>query len=136
SALATGWVEWGRSAEKLDRIAVAAEHGLVRASDQALSVRVRLDDSIAPGEPIFYRVVAQPLTYKNAYQLSRGEAVASPVKRLRLPSAAAKQITIAIVNDTHENKETIAALHSRVAAIAPDVLSWNGDTCNDFDAKD
>lgn len=136
SALATGWVEWGRSADRLDRVAVAAEHGLVRASDQALGVRVRLDDSIAAGEPIFYRVVAQPLAYKTAYQLSRGESVASPVQRLRLPSATAEKITIAIVNDTHENKETLAALHARIATVDPELLIWNGDTCNDFDAKD
>src|SRR5688572_24007570 len=47
SALATGWVEWGRSADRLDRVAIAADHGLVRASDRAISVRVRLDESIA-----------------------------------------------------------------------------------------
>lgn len=136
SALATGWVEWGTSADKLDRIAVAAEHGLVCASDQALGVRVRLRDPMLANEPIFYRVVAQPLSYKNAYLLQRGSAVMSPVQRLRLPSATAEQITIAIVNDTHENKETLSALHTRVAAINPDLLIWNGDTCNDFDAKD
>lgn len=26
--------------------------------------------------------------------------------------------------------------HARVAAVDPDVLVWNGDTCNDFDAQD
>lgn len=135
SALATGWVEWGWSAERLDRIAMAAEHGLVRASDLALSVRVRFDKTAA-GKPVYYRVVAQPLAYKTAYQLERGESVASEVRRLRLPSAEADQITIAIVNDTHENQPTLDALHERVAAVAPDVLVWNGDTCNDFDAKD
>lgn len=136
SALATGWVEWGWSADRLDRVAIAAQHGLVRASDQALSVRVRLDEPAAPGKPIFYRVVAQPLTYKNAYKLERGDTQASQVQRLRLPSAQAEQITIAFVNDTHENQPTLDALHARIAALDPDVLLWNGDTCNDFDAQD
>ncbi len=136
SALATGWVEWGRSADHLDQTAISAHHGLVRASNQALSVRVRLDKPLAPGESIFYRIVAQPLTYKNAYQLERGEVVQSPVYRLRLPSPEADRITIAIVNDTHENRATLAALHTRVAEVDPDVLIWNGDTCNDFDAQD
>lgn len=131
SALATGWVEWGWSADRLDRVAIAAQHGLVRASDQALSVRVRLDEPAAPGKPIFYRVVAQPLTYKNAYKLERGDTQASQVQRLRLPSAQAEQITIAFVNDTHENQPTLDALHARIAALDPDVLLWNGDTCND-----
>lgn len=136
SGLATGWVEWGRTADRLDRLAIAAQHGLVSASDQALSIRVRLSEPIAKGESIYYRVVVQPLGYKNAYQLQRGEPVASPVHRLRLPGAEADQVTIAIVNDTHENQQTLTALHKRVAEIAPDFLVWNGDTCNDFDAKD
>lgn len=136
SALATGWVEWGWSPDRLDRTAVAADHGLIRASNTALSVRVRLGEPVAAGKPVYYRVVAQPLAYKNAYQLQRGEAVASEVQRLQLPTADADKITIAIINDTHESQPTIDALHARVAALNPDVLLWNGDTCNDFDAKD
>jgi predicted phosphodiesterase len=136
SALATGWVEWGWSAERLDRVAVAAHHGLVRASDSALAVRVQLGESPTAGKLIYYRVVAQPLAYKTAYELARGKAVAGAVQRLRLPTAAADQITIAIVNDTHENRATLDALHTRIAAVDPDVLLWNGDTCNDFDAQD
>jgi len=73
SALATGWVEWGWSPKRLDRTAIAARHGLVRASDRALSVRVRLDAEVAPDKPVYYRVVAQPLAYKNAYELERGD---------------------------------------------------------------
>lgn len=135
SALTTGWVEWGWAADQLDQIAMAAEHGLVRASDLALSIRVRLGEA-AVGRPVYYRIVAQPLAYKTAYQLERGESIASQVQRLRLPSAEADRITIAIVNDTHENQATLDALHERVAAVDPDILVWNGDTCNDFDAKD
>lgn len=89
-----------------------------------------------PNKPIYYRVVAQPLAYKTAYELERGESVAGEVRRLRLPSAGANRIKIGIVNDTHENPATLDALHERVAAVDPDVLVWNGDTCNDFDAKD
>ena len=135
SALATGWVEWGWSADRLEHRALAAHHGLVRASDLALSVRVRLDSTVDANKPIYYRVVAQSLAYKTAYELERGPTVASPVQRLRLPSANADQITIAVVNDTHENSATLDALQGRVAAVDPDVLVWNGDTCNDFDAQ-
>lgn len=136
SALATGWIEWGWSADRLDHTAVAAHHGLIRASDVALSIRVRLDQAVAANQPVYYRVVAQPLAYKNAYQLERGESIGGAVQRLRLPRAGADRITIAIVNDTHENQATLDALYERVVAQDPDVLVWNGDTCNDFDAKD
>lgn len=136
SSLATGWVEWGWSAERLDHTAIATHHGLVRASDVALSVRVRLGETIAAPKAIYYRVVAQPLTYKNAYELERGPSVASAVQRLQLPAAGLDKVTVAIVNDTHENLETLDALHARMDSVNPDVLVWNGDTCNDFDAHD
>lgn len=136
SRLATGWVEWGTSADRLDRTAVAAHHGLVQASDRALAIRVHFEEPLPAGQPIYYRVVVQPLAYKNAYTLERGEPTSTPTYTLRLPNPAAERVTIAFVNDTHENRETIAALHERVAALAPDLLIWNGDTCNDFDLQD
>jgi len=136
SSLATGWVEWGWSPDRLEHTAIAADHGLIRASDLALSVRVRLDSPAAAGKPVYYRVVAQSLAYQTAYKLERGEAVASEVHRLQLPSASVETITIAIVNDTHENAATLDALYGRVTSINPDLLVWNGDTCNDFDARD
>lgn len=136
SSLATGWVQWGLSAEQLDRTAIAHQHGLISASDRALSVRLSLDDDKLSGQTIYYRVVAQPLAYKNAYTLERGEPQSSPVYALRLPSATATEVTIAIINDTHEQRQTLRTLHDRLEAIAPDVLIWNGDTCNDFDAQD
>lgn len=136
STLATGWVEWGWSSERLDHVAVAAHHGLIQASDLALSVRVRLDQPATADKPVYYRVVAQSLAYKTAYQLERGSPVAGSVQRLQLPAMGSAQITIGIINDTHENHATLNALYARVAAVDPDLLLWNGDTCNDFDAHD
>src|SRR5690606_34747910 len=125
SSLATGWVQWGQTAEQLDQTAIAHEHGLISASDRALSIRLPLDDGKFAGQTLFYRVVAQPLAYKNAYQLERGETQSSPVYALRLPDPAAEEVTIAIVNDTHEQSQTLRALHDRLAAIDPDALVWN-----------
>lgn len=136
SALATGWVQWGRTADQLDQTAIAHRNGLIHASDRALSVRVPLGDSLPNGGTVFYRVVVQPLAYKNAYQLLRGETEATQVYRLNLPDPNGRQVTVAIVNDTHEQPQTLKALHERIRGLAPDVLVWNGDTCNDFDAAD
>ncbi len=136
SGFATGWVEWGFSADQLDRVAIAHSHGLIRASDRALLVRVGPIELPSADSPIYYRFVVQPLAYKNAYQLQRGESQATPVFQLRLPRSDAQEITVAIVNDTHENSETLKALHQRIEELKPDVLVWNGDTCNDFDLQD
>jgi predicted phosphodiesterase len=126
--LATGWVEWGLAPDRLDQRAVASRAGLVAASDRAMIVPVCLGGSGKPGEPIYYRAVAQALRYESAYKLQREEPVASPVYRLTVPPPAAAGIRIAVINDTHEQAESLKAVASRIEAIAPDALVWNGDT--------
>ena len=136
SGLATGRVEWGATAEALDQVAVPARNGLVAADEDVLVLPVRFPARRAAGSTVFYRVVATPLAYANAYKLSRGPEAATAVRALRLPDPAAATFRLAVVNDTHEQPATLAALATRLAGIDPEALVWNGDTCNDFDAKD
>jgi predicted phosphodiesterase len=133
--LATGWVEWGWSADKLDQIARASHHGLIDAADDVLAVPVVLAKD-APGETIHYRMAVQTLGYKNAYKLERGETAYSEPFQVTLPNPTASQSQLVVINDTHENRETIAALAKRINELAPPMLLWNGDTCNDFDEGD
>lgn len=134
--LATGWVEWGWSVDKLDQIDRASHHGLIDAADDVLAVSIVLPKDAA-GQTIHYRLAVQLLAYKNAYKLERGEAHEhSKPYQVTLPSATAAQSQLVVINDTHENKETIAALAKRLSELAPPLLLWNGDTCNDFDAGD
>ena len=39
------------------------------------------------------------------------------------------------INDTHENTETLRSLNAQIEELQPDLLIWNGDTCNYFDEK-
>ena len=66
--------------------------------------------------------------------MERGETQTTKTYALRLPDRAAKQLRLISINDTHENLETITRLHAEIEELAPDVLIWNGDTCNDFNA--
>lgn len=127
--LATGWVEWGLSPDRLDQRAIPSRAGLVQASDQALIVPVSLGNLGVPGRRIHYRVVAQSLRYETAYKLHRGELVPGPTQCLTLPDPAATRVRVAVVNDTHEHLKTVEALASRIEAARPEVLVWNGDTC-------
>ncbi len=130
--LATCWVEYGFAENDLQYVARASHHGLIQADDRALHVRVQHPQKWPVGKPVYYRVVAQPLSYESAYRLHRGEPQETPVYQLQLPDAGAEKIRIASINDTHENKETLQLLHQQIAELQPDVLIWNGDTCNDF----
>ena len=136
SRLATGCVEWGMAPDKLEHQSVASWCGLIDASDRSLVIEVESPEPLPPGKPIFYRVVAQGLTYGNAYNLERQPPEVGATIELRLPSPSAKKLTIAMVNDTHENRDTLTSLHAMLERLQPDLLVWNGDTCNDFDAPD
>jgi hypothetical protein len=130
SKLATGWIEWGVDPAKLDQIAVAQHHGLKIASDLAIAVHVHHGSEQASA-PIFYRIHASPLQVVDR-NVQYGEEDRGAVHRLRAYSSDPDRIHIAVVNDTHENAKTIAKLYEKIEAYDPDILIWNGDTCNDF----
>ncbi|WP_162006646.1 metallophosphoesterase family protein [Roseimaritima sediminicola] len=134
AGLATAWVEYGFAEDDLSFTAIASHHGLVQADDQVLHVRVHHPDELPTDRPVFYRVVVQPLRYRSAYQLERGEPQETPVFALRLPDPNAKRLRVVSINDTHENAATIRRLHAKIEELDPDLLVWNGDTCNDFNA--
>ena len=127
---ATGWVTWGTRADRLDRVAHPGGPGLLDVADLFLTARV--DGVPAGAREIYYQVHARPIAYQNAYSIDRGPVESGPVRRLRLPSGEQPTIKLAVVNDTHENEETLAALAGRIDHHQPDALLWNGDTCNDF----
>ncbi|MFG0262071.1 MAG: metallophosphoesterase family protein, partial [Novipirellula sp. JB048] len=134
TGLATAWVEYGFSEDDLRYTAIASHHGLIQADAQVLHVRVNHPETLPIDRPTYYRVVAQPLKYLSAYNLERGEPQATPTFALRLPDPEAKRLRVVSVNDTHENQSTIRRLHAEIAKLDPDLLIWNGDTCNDFNA--
>ena len=134
--LSTAWVEWGLDPVKLDHKAVSSQGGLIDADATSLTVPVLFPEPQPGGTTVHYRVCAQPLTYASAYKLARGDTETTEVRALRIPDPAAASVRVAIINDTHENPETLAKLPGRIDAAAPHLLVWNGDTCNDFDAKD
>jgi predicted phosphodiesterase len=136
SGLATAWVEYGFAKDDLRFTAVASHHGLVAADDQALHICVNHCDILPTDQPIYYRVVVQPLSYEDAYHLQRGMQQATPVYALRLPDPNAQNIRVISINDTHGNIQTVCSLHAQIEKLKPDLLIWNGDTCKDFNAED
>jgi len=107
SYLATAWVEYGFTRDDLAFRAVASHHGLIAADDQALHIRVNHSNALPTNKPVYYRVVAQSLSYRNAYSLQRGEPQSTPVYALHLPDSNAQDIRVVSINDTHENIQTI-----------------------------
>lgn len=91
---------------------------------------------LPPGKDIAYRIVAHSVGWVRVRQFHHGQVKAggektTETRRFRTLDPAATKTTFAVWNDTHENEETLKALHKRTSARRPDFLVWNGDQTND-----
>jgi len=128
NGLATGWVEYGET-EALGQRSDGSVQGLMPLDERLLKVRLT---GLRPGTKYFYRVHACPIVFKNAYDIKRGEAVASPVQRLSTPDPAARSTSFSVINDTHETKDTLERLGTMLKSSPTESLAWNGDIFNDI----
>jgi predicted phosphodiesterase len=124
---ATGWVEYGETPE-LGRRADAPVYGLNPYGSRFFNVRLA---GLTPNETVYYRVAAAPVRFKSAYKIERGEAVLGPVYRWTPRDEKAERASFAVINDTHERAETLAALTRQLAERPADLTIWNGDVFND-----
>jgi acid phosphatase type 7 len=129
---ATGHLEFAVENEPYQRVD-AGHAGLLPLAEHVLKFQL---PPLPPGKTVRYRVTARTLGWVKVKQFYHGEPKfgapqTSPEHRFRTLDATAATTNIAVWNDTHENGETLQALHGLTAALKPDVLLWNGDQSND-----
>jgi predicted phosphodiesterase len=133
NALCTAWVEFGTGGE-LDQRADGARHGLLPLNNRVHTFSLR---GLTPGTRYRYRVVARPIVFKNAYSITPGEAVRSPVYTFTTPdNGAGGAARFSIINDTHEKADTLGAMTSLLATHPADLHFWNGDIFDDIRSDD
>ena len=123
----TAWVEYGDT-EKLGRTASGTRGGLKPYDSIAHQIRL---EGLRPGQRCFYRVHACAIDFRNAYDIRRGEAIATEIYSFRTFDRSAKEARFAVWNDTHEQAETMAQLMKATALQPSDFHVWNGDIPND-----
>ncbi|MCL4178522.1 MAG: metallophosphoesterase [Verrucomicrobia bacterium] len=123
----TAWVEYGET-EHLGRIADGARDGLKPFDALAHSIRLT---GLRPGQRYYYRVHACPIDFRTAYDIRRGEPIATDRFSFRTFDPNAAQMRFVVWNDTHENTHTLARLMEQTSRAPADFLAWNGDITND-----
>lgn len=127
--LASGWVEYGTSPDKLTQRAISSQQGLVDIDDLFLSVRLR---GLKPKQKVYYRVVCATVDYRDAYHIVRGKPVASDVYSFEMPpDGSGSSVRLTCMNDTHDCAATLDALRDLQGEIKPDLEIWNGDVVAD-----
>lgn len=128
NGLATGWVEYGET-EALGQRSEGGSHGLIALDERLIKVRL---SGLRPGTKYFYRVHACLVDFKNAYNIRRGEVIASPIRQFSTINPAARTASFSIINDTHEVPGTLQRLGGLMQANPTESLVWNGDIFNDI----
>lgn len=125
----TGWVEYGET-EALGQVARPDGQGLHPLDAVVHKVRI---DGLRPATRYFYRTVSVPIAFLGAYDIRRGRPFESAVHSFTTADdGAGTRVRFAVINDTHEQPETLKALFSRLGDAPSDLLFWNGDMFNDI----
>jgi hypothetical protein len=130
---ATGYLEFAVENEPFQR-AEAEQAGLFPLAEHVLKFRL---PPLPPGKEVRYRITARTVGWVKVKQFYHGEVrtgpwQTSPEHRFRTLDNNADATHFAVWNDTHENTETLTALHRLTAELKPDFLLWNGDQSNDL----
>ncbi len=107
----------------------AEEDGLLTLHPHVLKFRL---PPLPAGQGVRYRVTATPVDFRNAYRIVRGASESTGEFQFQTLNPAAEETRFVVWNDTHENQETLAAVHRQTTSLKPDFLLWNGDQTNDI----
>ena len=128
NADASGWVEYSTSPDlKGARRAFSGGRGLMTVDDKVALVRLT---ELKPATKYYYRIGADRIEYKGGYAMKNlGSEVDSKIHSFTTLGVGAKG-SFCVINDTHDHKPSLDLALTKVGALKPSVVLWNGDASN------
>ena len=124
----TGWVEWGTT-PSLGKIARNSEFGLNPYESNFLSARLT---GLLPNTKYYYRTVTCSFNYRSAYDKSISAPQYSEIYSFTTVGPNVDKVSFAVMNDTHNQVNTVAKHCQRHKELNADVVFWNGDVCHRY----
>ncbi len=130
NAPATGWVEYGET-EQLGQLARGWDQGLLPFEDRYMKIRLQ---GLKPGTRYFYRVRSEYTVYDwhKGILCDTEPAAVSEIYSFTTHDTRAAETRFTIWNDTHEQPDTLRALHAAHEKSPGDFMVWNGDLATDL----
>jgi acid phosphatase type 7 len=130
---ATGWIEYAVEDRPFERVD-SLKAGLMPFDPHVLKFRL---PSLPAGKTIRYRITGRSVGWvqvREYYhgQIMPGDPQTTSEYSFRTLAPEADETQFVVWNDTHENSETLHALHKMTREAKPDFLLWNGDQSNDI----
>jgi len=117
------WVEYGQG-ESLDQKAHHSEHGLIEANQTIHRVTI---EGLSPGEKYRYRVCSREIVAFQPYEVTYGDTVTSDTHSFTTLNDPKDDISFFVLNDIHEQNETLIAVTKLAQAQPFDLVFLNGD---------
>lgn len=134
NADASGWVDYATAPDLTGATRVfSGGHGLMTVDDKVALVRLT---GLKPATTYYYRIGADRISFKGGYEMKNLGAEVDPAVHSFTTLGAAATGGFCVINDTHDQKDAIAAVLKKVDEIKPACVIWNGDASNTSETID
>lgn len=128
SADASGWVDVSTSPDMAHpRRFHSGGAGVMDVNDKVALVRVR---GLEPATRYWYRAGADRIAYKTGYKMRILGVEEDDSVHSFMTLGERAEGSFCVINDTHERKDSLDAVFSKIREIKPAVVIWNGDASN------
>jgi predicted phosphodiesterase len=128
---AAGWVEYGRDGEAPTRV-LPVRDGLIEANTRVHRVTLT---GLAPGTLYTYRIATRPIVSFGPYKVDYGDIARSDTHAFRTLGPARQTYSVLVLNDLHEDVDTMRAHVTREAARPFDLVFFNGDSLSHLESE-
>jgi hypothetical protein len=128
---AAGWLEYGRDGSAPLR-ALPVRDGLVEANGRVHRVVLT---GLAADTTYTYRIATRPIASFGPYKVDYGDIARSETFTFRTLGASRGTYSFLVLNDLHEDLETLRAHMTRASADPYDLVFFNGDTLSHLESE-
>jgi acid phosphatase type 7 len=128
----TAWVEYGAKGP-LDHKAVATHDGLIDANTRLHKVTL---SGLAPGTQYQYRVGSTEIVKFGPYSVTFGSNVTSAPATFKTLDRQADKVSVVVMNDLHQNAQTMRALWAMAKDKPVDLVFFNGDSMDYLESEE
>lgn len=125
----TSWIEYG-TGEALDQKAVSSHYGLIDAGQRIHRITL---SGLKPGTQYRYRAVSKEILVFEAYKMTFGEPLSSPVATFTTLDGGKDTVSFIVLDDIHENNALLAGLMKIAGAKPYELVFLNGDILSDIE---
>ncbi len=128
---AAAWIEYGRDASTPLK-AIPIRDGLVEANTRVHRVTL---SGLSPDTPYFYRIATRPIVSFGPYKVDYGDIVRGDALPFRTLGPARQAYSFLVLNDLHEDVDTMRAQMAQAAAQPYDLVFFNGDSLSHLETE-